>query len=157
MIDTPIIVIYGQTASGKSNFAQLAAELLGGEIINADMAQFYAPCSIGTAMPEKASMRAVPHWLYGSLRELVDYNVSQFRVDCQSYINEIKERKKILNEINKRLQNPTITNAELINLLQIKSKLEGGKNVNKISIQGYGSKRRLRNVRNANKNNELDS
>jgi tRNA dimethylallyltransferase len=46
-----VIIIIGPTASGKTFLAEHAAIHYGGEIINADMGQFYTPLTIGTAKP----------------------------------------------------------------------------------------------------------
>lgn len=54
-INYPCTIIYGPTAVGKTDIALALAERVGGTIINADVGQFYAPLSIGTAKP------IVPH------------------------------------------------------------------------------------------------
>jgi tRNA dimethylallyltransferase len=46
-----IIIIVGPTASGKTTLAEHLAAHHKGEIINADMGQFYNPLTIGTAKP----------------------------------------------------------------------------------------------------------
>lgn len=48
-----IILIYGPTASGKSNFAVKLAKKVDGEIINADSMQVYKQFKILTARPAK--------------------------------------------------------------------------------------------------------
>ena len=47
-----VIIITGPTASGKSGLADELALKFNGEIINADVGQFYKPFSIGTAKPD---------------------------------------------------------------------------------------------------------
>ena len=47
-----IIIIAGPTGVGKSDFAELLADQINGEIINADQGQLYEPLSIGTAKPD---------------------------------------------------------------------------------------------------------
>ena len=62
-----VAVIYGPTASGKSDLAVALAERLNGIIINADSLQVYAELSILTARPDQAAMAQVPHRLFGVL------------------------------------------------------------------------------------------
>lgn len=59
--------IMGPTASGKSDFAIELAEMLGGEIINADSLQVYEDVPLLTARPTSKDMQRVPHHLYGFL------------------------------------------------------------------------------------------
>lgn len=56
----PIAVI-GPTGTGKSELALEVAELVGGEIINADAMQQYRGMDIGTAKVLPAGRRGVPH------------------------------------------------------------------------------------------------
>ena len=51
-IKSKIILIYGPTASGKSNFAIKLARKINGEIINADSMQVYKEFKILTARPK---------------------------------------------------------------------------------------------------------
>ena len=46
-----IILIYGPTASGKSNFAIKLAKKINGEIVNADSMQVYKELKILSARP----------------------------------------------------------------------------------------------------------
>jgi tRNA dimethylallyltransferase len=61
------VVIAGATASGKSALALDLAADIGGTVINADSMQIYRDLPILTAQPDAASMKAVPHRLYGIL------------------------------------------------------------------------------------------
>ena len=64
---SPVVVVAGPTASGKSALALELAAARGGTIINADSQQIYRDLSILSARPDAASMRRVPHRLYGFL------------------------------------------------------------------------------------------
>lgn len=64
---SPILIITGPTASGKSSLALYLAQKLGGVIINADSQQLYAPLRILTARPSEEDMQHAPHKLYGML------------------------------------------------------------------------------------------
>ncbi len=48
-MSSPLIIICGPTATGKSDLALEVAEELDGEIINADSMQLYQGMDIGTA------------------------------------------------------------------------------------------------------------
>ena len=60
-----IILIYGPTASGKSELAFNIAKKIGGEIINADSMQVYREIKILNARPEKKYTSKIKHHLYG--------------------------------------------------------------------------------------------
>jgi len=62
-LPTDILVITGQTASGKERLAVTVAERLGGEIISADSMKVYREMEIGTAKASADQRRAVPHHL----------------------------------------------------------------------------------------------
>lgn len=59
----PVIAIGGPTASGKSSLAMALADLVPVEILNFDSVQIYKGMDIGTAKPDRAERRAVPHHL----------------------------------------------------------------------------------------------
>lgn len=65
--NTPVIVVAGPTASGKSALALALAERRGGTVINADAMQTYDAFPILTAQPTAAERGRVPHALYGVL------------------------------------------------------------------------------------------
>jgi tRNA dimethylallyltransferase len=52
--ETPVVVICGPTATGKTAAAIALAERLGGEVVNADSMQVYCGMDIGTAKPTLA-------------------------------------------------------------------------------------------------------
>ena len=64
---TPVILITGPTASGKSRLALALAERLDGVIINADSMQVYRELAILTARPTPQDLELAPHRLYGTL------------------------------------------------------------------------------------------
>ena len=64
---TPVILIAGPTASGKSTLALELAAAVEGTIINADALQIYRDLRILSARPDEAAMARVPHRLYGHL------------------------------------------------------------------------------------------
>jgi tRNA dimethylallyltransferase len=65
--ESPVIVIGGPTASGKSGLALAIARQFDGAVINADSMQLYDALPILTAQPSAADRAAAPHLLYGVL------------------------------------------------------------------------------------------
>ena len=64
-LKSKIILIYGPTASGKSNFAIKLAKKIKGEIINADSIQVYKELKILSARPYQKDYKKIRHHLYG--------------------------------------------------------------------------------------------
>ena len=64
-LKSKIILIYGPTASGKSNFAIKLAKKISGQIINADSMQVYKELKVLTARPFKKDYQNIRHHLYG--------------------------------------------------------------------------------------------
>ena len=64
---TPVIVVTGPTASGKSALALALAERRGGTVINADAMQTYDAFPVLTAQPTEEERGRAPHTLYGVL------------------------------------------------------------------------------------------
>lgn len=87
-ISTPLIIIIGPTASGKSAFGTLLAEAINGIIINGDMAQMYEPLTIGTAKPLWRQER-VPHLLFDSINEPRDSSALEFRNKTSQAVRDV--------------------------------------------------------------------
>ena len=64
-LKSKIILIYGPTASGKSDFAIKLAKKIKGEIINADSMQVYKQFRILSARPDPKKYQKIKHHLYG--------------------------------------------------------------------------------------------
>ena len=64
---TPVMIVTGPTAGGKSGLALELAERLGGWIINADSMQVYRDLRVLTARPGAADEARAPHRLFGVL------------------------------------------------------------------------------------------
>ena len=60
-VPSPIVVIAGPTAAGKSAAALDVAERLDGEIVGADSIQVYRRLDIGAAKPTAAERRGIEH------------------------------------------------------------------------------------------------
>ena len=60
---TPLLIVAGPTASGKSDSAVELALRMNGEVISADSMQVYRGMDIGSAKVTREEMRGVPHHL----------------------------------------------------------------------------------------------
>lgn len=94
--DTPVPVIAGPTASGKSRLAmRLAEEFPTIEIVSADSRQIYRHLSIGTAKPSSAEQAAVPHHCIDLIDITERYSAGRFSVDASAAIDQILARNGI--------------------------------------------------------------
>ncbi|CDZ24705.1 tRNA dimethylallyltransferase [[Clostridium] cellulosi] len=91
----PLVAVVGPTASGKTKLAIDIALKYGGEVVSADSMQIYKGMDIGTAKPDKAEMRGVPHHLIDFLDVGTDYSVAQFVKDAHAAIQDIHSRGKL--------------------------------------------------------------
>ena len=64
-LKSKIVLIYGPTASGKSDFAIKLAKKINGEIVNADSMQVYKELKILSARPFTKDCQKIKHHLYG--------------------------------------------------------------------------------------------
>ena len=94
-LKSKIVLIYGPTASGKSDFAIKLAKKIKGEIINADSMQVYKELKILTARPFKNDYQKIKHHLYGFQNSKKNFSTGDWLKIVIKKINEIKKRKKI--------------------------------------------------------------
>jgi tRNA dimethylallyltransferase len=90
-----VIVILGQTATGKSNLAVKIAKKLGGEIISADSRQVYKNLNIGTGKITKKEMQGVPHHLIDVVNPKKVFTVSQYKELAEQKIKDVIARGKV--------------------------------------------------------------
>lgn len=76
-----ILVIFGPTASGKTDLSIKLAKELGSQIISCDSQQVYHELFIGTARPTKEEMQGVKHYLIGHVSVKEEYNVARYIED----------------------------------------------------------------------------
>ncbi len=94
-LKSKIFLIYGPTASGKSEFAIKLAKKIKGEIINADSMQVYKDLKILTARPLKKNFQSIKHHLYGFQNSNISFSTGNWLKLAIKKINQIKKRKKI--------------------------------------------------------------
>ena len=93
-LKSKIILIFGPTASGKSNFAIKIAKKLNGEIINADSIQIYKELKILSARPLKRNFKNIKHHLYGFQNVKKNFSTGNWLKLVNKKIIDLKKRKK---------------------------------------------------------------
>lgn len=88
----PILIITGPTASGKSAVAMHCARMLQGEIVSADSRQVYRGLNIGTAKPDAAAQREIPHHGIDIAAPGETYTAGRFFEDARAWISDILAR-----------------------------------------------------------------
>ena len=94
-LKSKIILIYGPTASGKSEFAIKLAKKIKGEIINADSMQVYKDLKILSARPYKKDYQNVKHHLYGFQSSKKKFSTGDWLKLIHKKILDLKKRKKV--------------------------------------------------------------
>lgn len=95
-VSEPLIVILGPTASGKTSFSiDLATQIPGAEIINADSRQLYKFLDIGTAKITKEKMLGIPHHLLDVLDPKEEATAAWYKREATRVIKEIHGRKHV--------------------------------------------------------------
>jgi tRNA dimethylallyltransferase len=85
----------GPTASGKSALAFDLALRVGGEIVSVDSAQVYCGMDIGTAKPDAAARRRVPHHLIDIVDPTEAYSAARFAHHAAGAITDIRGRDRV--------------------------------------------------------------
>lgn len=90
-----LIVVVGETASGKSALAMELARRFNGEIIAADSWTVRREVSIGTAKPTKAERAEIPHHLLDVVGPCDDFTAAVFKKLANEAIKDIIGRGKL--------------------------------------------------------------
>ncbi|MBP5600020.1 MAG: tRNA (adenosine(37)-N6)-dimethylallyltransferase MiaA, partial [Lachnospiraceae bacterium] len=92
---TPLVIIAGPTAVGKSALSIDLAKRINAEIISADSMQVYKGMDIGSAKITKEEMQGVPHHLIDILDPTKDFSVADFKDLAKKAASDIYKRGKI--------------------------------------------------------------
>jgi tRNA dimethylallyltransferase len=94
-IISPLIVIVGPTAVGKTEVSIKLAESFGGEIVSADSRLFYRGMDIGTAKPSPQERLRVPHHLIDIAEPDQTWSLALFQKAASDVIASIHSRGKL--------------------------------------------------------------
>jgi tRNA dimethylallyltransferase len=86
---SPLIVISGATATGKSDLAIALAQELQGEVINADSMQLYQGMDIGTAKLPIEERAGIPHHLLDVVPVKQDVTVAWYQTQARAKVDEL--------------------------------------------------------------------
>lgn len=88
----PLIVIVGETGSGKSSLAIKLAKQFRGEIIAADSRTIYRGMDIGTAKPSPKELSTVPHHLIDIVDPSEQFTAADFKRLANQEMNSVIAR-----------------------------------------------------------------
>jgi tRNA dimethylallyltransferase len=86
------VLLMGPTGTGKSDLAVRLAEEFSLEIVSTDSAPVYRGMDIGTAKPDLATRRSVPHHLIDIRDPIKTYSAGDFVVDAAAAMEDIWRR-----------------------------------------------------------------
>ena len=95
MAPSPLIVVVGPTASGKTALAIRLATEYDGEIICADSRTIYKGMDIGTAKPTDAEQGVVKHWGLDLVEPGERFTAADFKDYANKCIADIRKRGKV--------------------------------------------------------------
>ena len=92
---TPLLIVAGPTATGKSDSAVELALRMNGEVISADSMQVYRGMDIGSAKVTVEEMRGVPHHLIDCADPSENWNVVRFQKEARRAVQDIASRGRL--------------------------------------------------------------
>ncbi|MEO8096565.1 MAG: tRNA (adenosine(37)-N6)-dimethylallyltransferase MiaA [Acidobacteriota bacterium] len=94
-MDSPLLIVVGPTAAGKSGLALHVAELFSGEVVNCDSLQLYRGFDIGTAKTPARERRGIPHHLLDVLDPQMVHSAGDYSRLARATVAEIAQRGKL--------------------------------------------------------------
>lgn len=91
---TPLIILTGPTAVGKTDLSIQLAKAVDAEIVSADSMQIYKYMDIGSAKVTEEEMQGVKHYLVDEIDPDMPFSVSEYKRMAEEYIDEISSRGK---------------------------------------------------------------
>jgi tRNA dimethylallyltransferase len=92
---SPLLVLVGETGSGKSDLALAIAARRPAEIVSADAFAVYRGLDIGTAKPPPAARATVPHHLVDVAEPTQTYSAGRWSVEARRAVEEIDSRGRL--------------------------------------------------------------
>jgi tRNA dimethylallyltransferase len=93
--ELPLVAVVGPTASGKSALGVWLAEQFGGEVLACDSTQLYRGFDIGTAKPELAERRGIPHHLIDALTPREEATAGGYRQIALDVLDDLRKRRRV--------------------------------------------------------------
>ncbi len=93
--ETPLVVVLGPTASGKTALSLALAERFQGEIVNCDSVAMYREFDIGTAKPSLSERARVPHHLLDYVPPTEHVTAGEYARQARQVLDEIKGRGRL--------------------------------------------------------------
>ena len=94
-VESPLVIIVGPTAVGKTDLSIRLAEEINAEIISADSRYLYRRMDIGTAKPNKYEMAEIKHHLIDVAAIENPWSLAVFKEKAFKIIKDIHSRGKI--------------------------------------------------------------
>lgn len=91
----PLVVIVGETASGKTKAGIEVAQRINGEIICADSRTVYKYMNVGTAKPTDSEQKLIQHHLIDVVEPNQKFSAAKFKFLAEKCIQDIQKRGKI--------------------------------------------------------------
>lgn len=88
----PLVVVVGETASGKSSLSLKIAAQYGGEVICADSRTIYKGMDIASAKPTASERKLIPHHLLDIVQPDKAFSAAQFKSAALKAIADISHR-----------------------------------------------------------------
>ena len=92
---SPLVIIAGPTATGKTAASVELAKRLQGSVISADSMQVYRGMDIGSAKVTKEEMEGIPHYLIDVADPKDPWNVVRFQQEAEAAIRDIRQNGRL--------------------------------------------------------------
>jgi tRNA dimethylallyltransferase len=139
---TPLVVVLGPTASGKSALAISLARKLGAEILVCDSTQVYRHFDIGTAKVPPREQQGIPHHLVDLVEPHEIFTAGDYRRKALTVLGDLRRRGKLpiitagtglyLRALLEGLADAPTRSEELRERLRHKSRVRGPAHLHKI-------------------------
>ena len=91
----PLLVIFGPTASGKTEIAEEVARLRSGEIVSADAFAVYRGFDVGTAKPSAERRQEIPYHLVDVADPRETFSAGRWAAEARRAIEDISARGRL--------------------------------------------------------------